>query len=51
MTTVTSKDLEEFHNDIMAKMPTFRMPDELKVKCNQEFRAYLDGQDGSQYYR
>lgn len=43
--------LTDFHSIIMGKMSGFRIPDELKAKCNQEFRAYLDGQEGSQYYK
>lgn len=43
--------LEVFHQRILDRIPGFEIPEELKRNCNQEFRAYLDGQDGSRYYQ
>ena len=42
--------LKEFHDAVVARMASISIPEELKRNCNQEFRGYLDGQEGSLYY-
>ncbi len=42
--------LKEFHDAVVARMASITIPEELKRNCNQEFRGYLDGQEGSLYY-